>query len=729
MLKLIDDHRPKDWFKKAMENCAVDGKVYVHGINVVKKDMKEFYGKDLHRIQPYDQRYIPNPYRFQYDFFIHLWINYFDILEREIEYLRSNSEFQRAAELEDSGKLYGISRSDCVFGAAEIRWPTHIAEDGARTGKFVRDPWSERRIDDTSDRKIKYLASFGGAGQGKTTTFTAFNLMMFDHYLFTEKGARCMISTTMEDKLKAVAWPYITNLNRASRSGISLYAGKAVPAGDFTLKRPNNKDTAGVFKGLLLGKTLDETSVVDKLTGTHGHWYVGYTLDEAQSTSPAPMTAALNFTLHAKDSRVQLAGNYSEDDDTLGQNTEPQGGWSEVDENTQRWVTKTKTGQDIIVLHFNNDNSPGMSKKGSRIFPYLPSYKHKQEKYPTENLRGVNNSSYRRFWMGWRTTGVNKKLVLTEDLININFAGLPLQLKELKDTWFNFDSAPADLDRNPLLIAQSGIDILTGHLVFGPVKYHDIPKATVSTEYYRQSSAEILKILKWENCNKGIVDFTGRPAHAEHLTDAGIEVERLIYNMAIPDGERRNTITGRIDRKIPIDATIDFKNHPPDVDLYAHMVAELCIDFAAWLLMTYVQCKRVRGINKEVLRGIRNHGIDKEFYSHTWYLKESTRLGDRFKLGVEGQRRKKAFLKSYGFSPDLFDVLLEMAWFAFFKLNIPLTPADGSGKVDTSPKKDFIDSIQEIHDSAFTLDFDINLEQNNDLEISFFDRGQGSPFD
>lgn len=733
MAYLIDDHREKDWFKMAYSNAERPGNIYTHGIKVLAQDMKDFYKKGLHKIPAYSQHYVPNPFVHQYDLFVHMWINYYKILSREIDYLRmleskeNNEDYgYQADELEATKKLYGISREDCFFAAAEIRWPTQISETGARTGKLIRDPWSEKRITAISHPEIKYVASFGGGGQGKTTTFTAFNLMMFDHYLFTEKGARCMISTTRKDKLNSVAWPYVMNLNHSSRKGISLYAGKGEIRGEWTIKRPGNKDTAGVFKGLLLGNDLQDTAVVDKLTGSHGHHFIGYALDEAQSTSKAPMDAALNFTLHAVDYRIELAGNFSEDNDTLGANTTPPGGWSSVDENTETWETHTKTGQKIIVLHFNNNNSPGMTDRGSKIFPHLPSKKQLRDKYPTESSRSINNLGYRRFWLGWRVANLNKRVVLTEDFVRDNSATLPLDLINVNCTWFNFDSAQAEIDRSPATIAQSGVDRLTGHIVFGPTKIRKLNKATDSLEYYRKSTSELLRICNEEGIKSGggIVDYTGRPAHAELLSQANFHVERLVYNKGLPDGVRTDTVTKRVERAIPIPVTIDFKDNPPGKIVYAHEIAETCIDFAAWLLMTYIQAKRIRGINDSLLIGIDSHGMDKEFFCQKYFYKPSVKYGDRIKLGdgTVGVKRKEDFRKEYGFSPDIFDTLLQMAWYAFFVLNIPLTPAEGNANVSKREKFDVFKDLDEINNNSFTIEPQPKSE-SDEMEIQFEDVG------
>lgn len=678
--------------------------IYTHGLLSVQNDSKLFYKNGLHKAEPYSTGYIPNPYRYQYDLFVHLWINYYKILDNEIKYLRSLAKSEgnesyndRADEILATQTLNGITREDCLFAAAEIRWPTNISPTGARSGKFVRDPWSERRVKALSHETIKYVAGFGGGGQGKTTVFLGFNLMMFDHYIFTEKGARCLISTTNKDKLNGVSWAYVCNLNRATEQGISLSAGRGKIGGEWTISRPGNKDKAGVFKGLLLGNQINESVIVDKLTGSHGHWFIGYTLDEATSTPQAPLDAALNFTMHAKDFRIQLAANYDEDTDTLGSNIKPKDGWESVTPSTGEWITYTKTDQPIIVLHFNNDLSPGMTKEGNRLFPYLPSKTTLEKNYPKDSSRVLSNLRYRRFWFGWRFNDLSTNKVISERMVIDARADRPIRFKDNKIdcTFFSFDSAAAELDRNPMMIFNEGKCPHTNQRIFGPTTVIPLTKSTDSLTYFRESSLEILKICGNQKIKSGdgIVDWTGRPGHAEHLHTAGFLVQRIVYNKSLPDGKSTDSITRRVERPMQLNVQVDFKNDMPIDNICAHHVAETCIDFGAWLCRQYIQAGRLQNINKDILSLLDSQDIERELYSRSCYLKASSKYGDRFRLESKDEFRKK-----FGFSPDILDCLFEGCYFAFVYRNIPLTPIDSSAiVVDFQDKDKDIDNLNQLH--------------------------------
>lgn len=702
---LLTDHREKDWFKASLKahNQGRDH-VYLHGIHSLKKDMENFYLQNYQHIKPYRPEYQPNPFRHQYDLFMHLWINFHKILKSEIKELRrlavveSNDSYNdQADELHDTSTLYGITRVDCMFAAGELRWPTSILHDGSRRGSFIRDPWAERRIKALSHETIKYVAGFGGGGQGKTTVFIAADLLLWDHYIFTEKGARVMLSTTNQDKLDSVGWPYISRLYKSTESGISLYAGRGRLAGKYTIQRPDNKDTGGVVKGVLLGVNTSGGRIIDKLTGAHGHPYVGYTLDEATTTPPEPLDAADNFTMHAGDYRIKLAFNYDTDSDTGGENVKPPGGWETVDEHTGEWITKTKNGKAIIVLHFNNNDSPGMTEEGARLFPHMPSLRVLNEKYPDESKRVMSNLGFRRFWVGFRFAHLLNDLVLSEEFVNSNGANQDLIFKDNKfQSFFSFDSAPAEIDRNFMLVNRHGLCPFTNQRIFGPHLGISLKKTSESLRYYRESSAEILEHAKNHGIvsGGGIVDFTGRPGHAEHLHAASFHVTRIVYNQAVPDGRRSNTVTRRVERAIPLGIQVDFKEDSgPDRVWYAHEVAENLIDFAAWLTRQYIIAKRLRGINLNFLKNVQHHGLDLELFHRKWRKKVSSSYGERFKLYT-----KDEFRKEFDFSPEIQDNLFQSSYYAFMQLRIPLTPIDSDVTVMKETERDRdIEKLQELH--------------------------------
>jgi hypothetical protein len=697
----------KHWFLRSMEaHHKGPNNLFTFGIKGIRQQALKFREARLDRVDHYHVAYQPNPFVFQYDLMVHIWINYYKILRREIVILREEGNDDLADELAYTKLLYGVTRSDFLFGAAELRWPTTILADGSHHGKLIREPWSERRVDALSDEFIKYVIGFGGSGQGKTTVFLAFCLMMWDHYIFTEKGARCMISTVNKDKLNSVGWSYIQNLNRSTNPDVSLYAGRGKVSGEWTIKRPNNKDTGGVFKGLLLGRQINDSTIVDKLTGSHGHHFIGYILDEAQSTPEAPLNAATNFTQTATDYRIMLAGNYDEDTDTLGANAAPDQGWKEVDEETGTWKSTMQNGNEAIVLHFNNRLSPGMDPTIAKKFPHLPNQKKLEQNTRKEADRVFSNINYRRFWEGWRVENLNNDTVMTAEMVSAAGADVPLTLSKIVETCFSFDSAPAEIDRNLDLIFRIGYDsIHTDELVFGPIDLKSLDKATDSLKYYRESSAQLLKIAQEFKIKSGggIVDWTGRPGHAEHLHDKGFVVKRLIYNKSVPDGVRKDHHTGRIEKPWFLNVKVSHRDDEiPAERTYAHHVAENQISFGAWLCQQYIIAGRLKGINESLLDRIGNHnGIEKELYSRKFRKKNSNTWGRRIELVP-----KDEFKDKYRFSPDIQDTIFGMCFYAFLYGRIPLTPIGADGKLPPDPEEEREEEIEDVghHQDLWEMD-------------------------
>jgi hypothetical protein len=707
-------HINTTWFAKAKEAHMLGmDHIYDYGIRYIRVHRDSFYAAKHHEVMPYDNKYMPNPFRFQYDLTMFIWINYYKILKEEIAILKKIHERDKKGGFGDlaeslilTNQLYGISRSDFLFAAGELRWPTVMDSAGAHYGLFIRDPWSERRVDAISDEHLKHVVMFGGGGQGKTHISLAVNLMIFDYYIFTQKGARCMISTVNKDKLNSVSWAYLCNLNSSTQPGISLYAGKAKIAGDHTLARPNNKDRGGVFKGILIGQSMNPQSIVDKLTGSHGHPFIAYIIDEAQSTPDPPITASPNYTMHARDFRISLAGNWGENNDTLALNCKPDIGWDNVDELTGRWVSTMQNGAKAIVLHFNNNLSPGMTEEGSKLYPHLPSKKILDAKYPDQSKRSMNNIAYRRFWVGFRVEEDGKLNVVTERLVKENLADLPLELDRVTHSFFSFDSAPAEIDRNLQTICREGICKHTKQRVFGPSHVCALTKTTESTKYYQESTNELLLNAQKNNIISGaaIVDWTGRPAHPEMLQQKNFLVQKVVYNKAVPDGVRRDAHTGRVERAIRLNVELDFKQDVPIEEVCAHHVAENMISLGAWALREYIKAGRVRGINSSLIKYLDGQrDLQEELYNRKFYLKNSTKYGSRFHL-----QSKDEFKKEYGFSPDLLDTLFQAALYMLLYRNLPLTPVTNGDIVlqqeeETEPE---FQSHQELwEDDMFEVEF------------------------
>jgi hypothetical protein len=691
------NHLNQPWFKKCKEASEKGiGNIYAFGIKAIREEKDAFYAEGKHKLEKYHFRYEPNPYLHQYDLLVHIWLNYYKILEKEIQILRKLGD-SRADDLQETRTLYGIERKEFFFAAAELRWPTTKTAKGAYDGIFVRDPWAEQRIEALSDEHYKYVMTFGGGGQGKTVVFCAFLVMIWEHYIFTEKGARCMFSTVGRDKINSATWPNIQRFIKHAAKGISLYAGKGVIAGDWTIKRPGSKDTAGVIKGILISNKKDD-SATDKLTGSHGHHFIFYLIDEIQSTPLAPINASSNFTLRCGDFRIAGAGNYNSDNDSLGLNVVPYPkGWDAVDQNTGKWRSITTNEQNAIVLHFSNERSPGMTPEGEIMFPHLPNQKTLREKFKSPKSRDIKEKPYRRFWLGWRLEDDDGDSVLTSSMVKDNGADLPLQLKSVAHKFLSFDSAQAEGDRNLMGHFQEGVDELTEERVWGLYDIVQKTKTSESLKYYMDSTSEIILYFQKHKIPNGamILDFTGRPAHAEILMQKGYSTVQLTYNAAVPDGKRKNPQTKRVEKPWLVHEGYDERGEVKVKNrVYAHMITLNRISFGAWLLQEYVKSGRVRGINKTMMDQIHSiHSIDEEMFSRKFRTKNSQIYGELQELVP-----KEDFKEDFGFSPDLLDIWCQAAYYMFTVRRMPITPIGGVNQNEEFSVKKTEEELEEHND-------------------------------
>jgi hypothetical protein len=705
----------QDRVDKALSFQYECGKIYSYNSRAVEQEAKEFYEQGRNAVPEFDIRYIPNPFVYQYDLEMHMFLEYERLQKKELEILAaSNAPSSRIEEVQRFG-FSGAKREEHLFNACAIRWPVYSNLDGSLGGHFIRHPWVEDDFHALSN--YQFVISFGGAGQGKTHGYLCFLCLLWDHYIDTEKGGKCSFSTVNEDKLKNVAWPYIQRFYHGTdedRDKYSLYAGRGQIVSDFTIKRKGKKmkDTAGVIKGILVGNNTNQSTVTDKLTGSHGHYGVAYLIDELQSTPIAPLEASANFLSTSRHGWVVCAGNYDRDSDSLGDNVRPTQGWKNVDETTHIWESTICTGATACCIHKNNDLSPAMKEPWDKLTPFLPTEKRKLERFPTESSR--KTEAYRRFWIGWRSAENTEGYVITESIVHFGKADEDFSKKPVRGitNYFSFDSAPADADRNVLLTFGDGYNHDDGLWVWGFKSCETLPKATASDQYYRESSQEIIKRARILNVRSGnmITDWSNRGGHPEFLDELGFKTEVLVYNEAPPDGNR---IVERLGITEPsIVAEVNQDGVPIK---WAHTVCVNRISMGAFALRAYIILGVISGINRELLEPMKNMGMMNDYEQELFRRKTeqlgSVKYGDREKL-----EEKRIFIKEYGFSPDVLDCMFQAAYFMWAVKGMPIYEKvylDGYSKEE--PIKKTENATQSQIDEINELWNDELIEEESDI--------------
>lgn len=668
---IILSERP--WLKKIIPHARQHRRIYTYGVRVLQTAMQTYYKRGHHLIPKFAPEYKVNPWEYQYDLELHIWLNYKQIQERECSKIHdlirkaedkgepTDDLWARLDWIKENG-VTGLPREEHWWSAAEIRWPTTVV-NGEYRGQMVRDPWAEERIK-ALGKGFEYIFTMGGGGQGKTHTFCGFLLTMFEHFMFTQRGAKCSFSTTSEQKLKTAAWPAITRLLNASEKGISLTAGRSIIAGDYTLKREGNKhDTAGTMMGILLGKSINESEVIDKLTGAHGHAFYGYLIDECQSTPLAPIKASRNFLLTGSPAFIIGTGNYDRDDDSLGLNTKPEVGWEGVAPDTFEWVGKSAIGKRCLVQHYNNSLSPAyLDDAVAKKFPHMPNKAKERSVYPTAKERVLSNNEYRRFWVGWRSTEFNPDSVLNDRIVKMHNAHKPALFDSRFPArhWFSLDTAQGQEDRNRILVCADGIDEVTREWTWGVVKSIVLPHIDDIRQLNYKTVEAVLALCKEYKMESGVMDWSNMTGIWADLVAAGIDVLPLIYHNNVPDGKSVDKYSKRREPAILLNE---------NTNSYGHQKCANKISLGAYALSEYCKAGKLRGINDDLLEEGNRRPLSEEIYLRE--LKTITRASS-----ATGELKmldsKEEFKIRHKFSPDIFDTLAQAGYFALAVRRIPI---------------------------------------------------------
>lgn len=665
----------RPWLKKVME-ASRKKELYLHGILSLKKQMDLFYQEGLDQVEYFQPDYKPNPFKFQYDLELHIFIEWDYLKKKEIKRLKKKLEgsadealserIQKRLKIVEEVGPSGIPRHEHLFNAAEIRWPSTVYQ-GKVNGQMLRDPWSVRRFESLCDSS-DYVVNFGGGGQGKTHCYLAFGLMMFEHFIFTERGAKCSFSTVNETKIKGSTWPHLLRLHSSSKKDISLYAGRSViGGGPYTIKRPNTKDTGSVYKGILVGQSSNVATVTDKLTGTHGHDLYFYLIDEAQSSSIAPIEASSNYKASGKPTFIILTGNYDSDSDTLGVCTKPIGGWDKVDKNTEKWysIIDQAGGAKALVLHFNNENSPAiLDPKLAKRFPYLPN-ERKRDKIYAKSKQNQDNRGYRRFWIGFRATDLDEDSILTAPMVESGRADKDLNLLNSYPIhhFGSFDGAQGQGDRNVFGHFAHGMDAQSEEWVWGcQDPLIALQEVSNIKDYFFSTSNELRKLCRMFKIDSGclVMDWSNMNGHVSRLREMGFDSYPIQYQKKIPDGATVKGYSGEIEPAILV-------NPYTEPMLYAHQVCHLRNSLGAWALQQYVKAGRVRGLNEDMIRAVTERSLEEEMFRRKFNSITTMEHGERLKLDS-----KTDFMAKYGFSTDVFDVWIQAAYYMLVNVGMPV---------------------------------------------------------
>jgi hypothetical protein len=607
-------------FRKAAE--AGEGCIYLYGCPVLAKLKEE---RDR-MVEESDGERMPDidPFFFQYDLELFCFLFY------------------------DKHKLQtGIPRSEHFWRAVEIRWPTSYSPQGRpiTDGQLHRNPWGEKIVNAAC--KYRDITIMGGSGQGKTTTPIAIMLMVWEFFAMTPSGARAMIASVSETKLEGAAWSALLGLMRSSKKGISRYVGVGIERSSMQVLRPDmqgeteagqsrkfSKDRKGIIDTALVGGSgtnpIQVRKAIDKLTGKHVPTAMIVILDEYQSMPDGPEKATSNLFSHPEICWLFKLGNPSKKDDPLGKSGEPLDGWKSVTMEEEEWEVKSMFSGIGICFHFDNDKSPGMVDPVE--FHYLPTQKKKDNLW---SETGADTPEYSSFWRGWFPPEGVQQVVIPSTSISHNFADEDARPDPRYPIFraASMDTAPASLDRTPLVVFSKFVDRDTRRQMISFDECILLPKKDKAT-YYRDTARDVANLLYQKKVPMDAMVYDNCTNHGigEELRRFGVHATGLAYQ-------------GSASKK-----PLDLRTGKIAYDECYSLISE-----AAVLLSSFIWNGMVRGLTEDFVPN-----IAKELCLRRWQSDEDRKVTSK-KLLMED---KKLFRIRNGFSPDVMDCLLQAAWYA-----------------------------------------------------------------
>lgn len=671
--KIRNSRRTQFLLAKESEEVMKKRTVYTYKSLALKERYQEYMDTQYGKFKPFAFEYVPDCWNYQYDLEMQIFLDWDKLRLREMRLCDPANK-----PIVSLLGATGLSREEHLHNAMGIRWPTRIIPSTQQhSGLLVRNPWLDDVVEGISNYDI--CVSWGGAGQGKTLMYLAFECMLFDHFIHTKAGAQCTYSTVSEVKMKGSAWAYVNKMYgvEAVKRKFSKYAGLGKKAPDYTIRRifpwdKKENSEGGKFVGVLLAKGLNDSRVIDKLTGSHDPIARAYLLDEAQTTDGAPVNAYTNMYLHPTYGWMFMSGNYERPGDLLDLNVEPNIGWENIDETTHIYEGTLKSPDSNLqkvtrVMHFNNELSPAIvgGINAARKWPFLPNVAKRNKAYPNDAAR--ETYEYKRFWVGFRFEKEQKEeeYVLSQELLNDYNCGDEPDFREEPISVASFDSAPASKDRNIFKVFRVGISIKTGRPIVQPYKIISIPKPKSSLTYYREACIQIKELMREYKVQSGylIMDWSAKPALIEMLNEMGIVCHFMFYHGRIPKKPGINSIDKTEEDVIELETVKTFQGRfEKEVTTYAHEKVKNCQTLAAYIMRMFIEANCVRGFSSKLLVDLEpNHGFEKEYLKRK-FVKDANGL-----LNLDD---KDKFIETYHFSTDLFDVSFQVFYLLYVKLGV-----------------------------------------------------------
>lgn len=244
---------------------------------------------------------------------------------------------------------------DLIWNEPRRRYASErkLAYDERKNDVFIWNDWSETMMQTFCEGHWS-TAIWSGNSSYKTTCAAMYALCAF---FASPTDTIIVLTTTTLPGLRKRIWKEVLKFHRMSRSGIG-----EVNASDFAIRFQKGSDESGLF-GIATGQDEgDIQKAVDKIIGFHAKHTMAV-VDEAQATNQAIVKGCLSLEAGAETFQLILPGNPDSELDTLGQMSEPIGGYQSITLEDDRWETKQG-----VCICFDCYDCPRV-KEGDEFYP------------------------------------------------------------------------------------------------------------------------------------------------------------------------------------------------------------------------------------------------------------------------------------------------------------------------------------------------------------------------
>jgi hypothetical protein len=274
-----------------------------------------------------------------------------------------------------------------------------MAFDERKHDVFIWNEWSLEMMEAFCEHHWS-TTIWSGNASWKTTCCAMYAICAF---FASPADTVVVLTTTTLPGLRKRIWKEVLKFHRLSRAGIGQ-----VHASDYAIRFQKGSDESGLF-GIATGQNDgDIQKAVDKIIGFHSKHVIAV-VDEMQATNEAIVKGCLSLEAGAESFQLLGPGNPDSELDTLGQMSEPVGGYESITPEDDRWETKKG-----ICLHFDGEECPRV-KEGDEFYPGMLT---RRDLESAKKQYGEDSPEYWRTRKGFIAPQGISKIVLTPSIIN-----------------------------------------------------------------------------------------------------------------------------------------------------------------------------------------------------------------------------------------------------------------------------------------------------------------------